>query len=141
MTTELDTTTDAGRHVERRLREEELIWLTTVRSNGQPQPMPVWVLWDGATFLIFSRPDAPKLRNIRHNPLVALNLHADEHGDDVVRVEGTAEILQGPPQPADVGAMLEKYREGIARLGTIAEGFAGAYSTAIRITPNRFHVW
>ena len=34
----LDTTTEAGRRAERRLREEEEVaWLTTVRADGQPQ--------------------------------------------------------------------------------------------------------
>ena len=42
----LDTTTGA----DRRLREEEVAWLTTVRSSGQPQSVPIWFLWDGETF-------------------------------------------------------------------------------------------
>ncbi len=37
----LDTTREA------RLREEVIVWLTTVRSDGQPQSVPVWFLWDG----------------------------------------------------------------------------------------------
>jgi len=32
----LDTTTEAGARAERRLREEEIAWLTTVRRAGQP---------------------------------------------------------------------------------------------------------
>jgi len=37
----LDTTTEAGGRAERRLREEEIAWLTTVRADGQPQSVPV----------------------------------------------------------------------------------------------------
>jgi hypothetical protein len=33
----LDTTTEAGRRANRRLREEKISWLTTVCSDGQPQ--------------------------------------------------------------------------------------------------------
>ena len=51
----LDTTTEAGGRAERRLREEQIIWLTTVRSDGQPQSVPVWFFWDGEKFLICSR--------------------------------------------------------------------------------------
>ena len=40
----LDTTTEAGTRAERRLREEIMFWLTTVRSDGQPQSVPVWFL-------------------------------------------------------------------------------------------------
>jgi PPOX class probable F420-dependent enzyme len=52
----LDTTTEAGGHAERRLREEQLIWMTTVRSDGQPQSVPVWFFWDGEKFLVYSQP-------------------------------------------------------------------------------------
>ena len=36
----LDTTTDAGGRAERRLREDELAWMTTVRNDGQPSRCP-----------------------------------------------------------------------------------------------------
>ena len=60
----LDITTEAESHADRRLREERIAWLTTVRadgSDGQPQSVPVWFLWDGETFLVYSRPDRQKL--------------------------------------------------------------------------------
>jgi predicted pyridoxine 5'-phosphate oxidase superfamily flavin-nucleotide-binding protein len=43
----LDTTTEAGARAERRLWEEIMTWLTTVRSDGQPRSVPVWFLRDG----------------------------------------------------------------------------------------------
>jgi PPOX class probable F420-dependent enzyme len=136
----LDIGTEQGRAVERRLREEEIIWLTTVRRDGQPQSVPVWFVWDGATFLIYSRPRNQKLRNIRANPRVALNLNSDSTGNAVVRVEGTAEIVAGGPLASDVPALVEKYREAIPRIGMDPAGFARAYSVAIRVHPNRFRV-
>ena len=36
---------------------------------------------------------------------------------------------------------LEKYREGIGRIGFDPGGFARAYSVAIRATPTRWQVW
>jgi Pyridoxamine 5'-phosphate oxidase len=47
----LDTTTEAGRRAERRLHEEEIAWLTTMRTDGQPQSVPVWLLWNNEAFL------------------------------------------------------------------------------------------
>ena len=38
----LDTTNEAGGRAERRLREEQIACLTTVRSDGQPQSVLVW---------------------------------------------------------------------------------------------------
>jgi len=83
-----------GARTESRLREEEVVWLTTVRPDGQPQPVPVWFLWDGEGLLVYSREGQQKLRNVRRNPKVALNFNSDEHGGEVVRAEGTAEILE-----------------------------------------------
>ena len=66
---ELDTTTEFGAHVARRLRDELIGWLVTVSPRGRPQPSAIWFLWDGASsLLIYSQPDAPKLRNIAANP-------------------------------------------------------------------------
>ena len=81
----LDTTTEAGSRAERRLREEEVAWLTTVRADGQPQSVPLWFLWDGKAFLIYSQQDRQKLKNIGRNPRVGLNLNSNATGGDVVR--------------------------------------------------------
>ena len=43
----LDPSTDFGARATRRLNEEIIGWLTTVSPSGQPQPVPVWFLWDG----------------------------------------------------------------------------------------------
>jgi PPOX class probable F420-dependent enzyme len=64
----LDATTEAGGCAERRLREEQTIWMMTVRSDGQPQSVPVWFLWDGEKFLVYSQPGRQKLRNTERNP-------------------------------------------------------------------------
>ncbi len=137
----LDTSTETGARAGRRLQEEEIAWLTTVRADGQPQPVPVWFLWDGETFLIYSQPNRPKLRNIAKNPRVALNLNSSAHGGDVVRVEGTAEIAEDVPPATDIGEYVEKYRAAIARIGFDPEGFARAYSVPVLVTPTRWQVW
>jgi PPOX class probable F420-dependent enzyme len=81
-------------------------WLTTGRSDGQPQGLPVWFVWDGESFLIYSQPDRRKLKNITRNP--RLNLNSSARGGDVVRVEGTAAVDDDAP-PANEGAgYLEK---------------------------------
>ena len=134
-------TTDAGRRAERRLRKERIAWLTTVRSDGQPQSVPVWFLWDGERFLIYSQPGRQKLRNIGRNPRVGLHLNANDRGGDVVRAEGTAEILDGFPPATGVGEYLEKYRQSIANIGFDPDAFARAYSVALRVTPERWQVW
>ncbi|HZY58051.1 MAG TPA: TIGR03667 family PPOX class F420-dependent oxidoreductase [Rubrobacteraceae bacterium] len=137
----LDTTTESGARADRRLQDEEIIWLTTVRRDGQPQSVPVWFLWDGGTFLVYSQPGRQKLRNISRNPRVALNLNSNTRGGDVVRVEGMTEIVEDAPPATEVGEYVEKYRAAIARIGFDPNGFARAYSVALRVTPTRWQVW
>jgi PPOX class probable F420-dependent enzyme len=136
-----DTTTEVGKRAESRLKEEEIAWMTTVRSDGQPQTVPVWFLWDDDGFLIYSQPNRQKLKNISRNPRVGLNLNTNEQGNDVVRLEGTASIDEDAPLSSEVTPYLEKYRESIARIGYDVEGFARAYSVAVRVTPERWQVW
>jgi hypothetical protein len=37
----IDLTSEFGQHVAKRLVKEQVIWLTTVSSDGTPQPNPV----------------------------------------------------------------------------------------------------
>src|ERR1039457_1702621 len=69
----IDPTTEYGAKVDRHLKDEIVIWLTTVRPDGRPEPSPVWFYWDGATVLIYSMPGKTKLKAIASNPHVALN--------------------------------------------------------------------
>ena len=137
----LDTSTEAGARAEERLRGEEIAWMTTVRPDGQPQSVPVWFLWDGESFLIYSRPGARKLKNIAENPKTNLNLNSNDAGGDVVRAECAAEEREDAPPPTEVAPYLEKYRDGIGRIGMDPDGFAETYSAAIRATPTRWQVW
>ena len=136
-----DTTTEVGKRAEARLKEEEISWITTVRSDGQPQTVPVWFLWDDNGVLIYSQPNRQKLRNITRNLRVGLNLNSNEQGNDVVRLEGSASIDEDAPLSSEVAPYVEKYRESIARIGYDVEGFARAYSVAVRVTPERWQVW
>jgi PPOX class probable F420-dependent enzyme len=131
----LDTSSEFGARVERRLREELIIWLTTVREDGTPQPSPVWFLWDGQTILIYSQPATPKLRNIERNQTVALNLNGDRSGGDIVIITGTAHIATDAPPANRVAEYLAKYRDPIAEIQMTPESFAQAYSVPIRVTP------
>jgi len=132
----LDTSTEFGTRVAQRLRDEEVIWLTTVRADGQPQPSPVWFLWqDDNTFVIYSRPNQPKLRNIARDSHVSLNFNSSETGGNVVIFRGDARIEPNAPSADQIPNYVEKYRAAIARLGADPDSFAQDYSVAIRVTP------
>ncbi len=133
-----DPTTPFGERVARRLRNEPLIWLTTVDAKGIPQPTPVWFLWDEAasTFLVYSLANAKRLAHIQQNPKVALNFDGDGSGGNIIVFTGTAQISSTDPPADQLPAYLEKYANFIARLFTTPENFASAYSVALRIHPS-----
>jgi PPOX class probable F420-dependent enzyme len=137
----LDLDSSARARADRRLRTEQILWLTTVRADGQPQASPVWFLWDGETFLIFSQPSAQKLRNLAGNPRVAMHVDTDEGGEDVLTVEGTAAVDPDAPPSDRLEEYQAKYRDGIQAIGMTPAQLAGDYSVAIRIRPTHARAW
>jgi PPOX class probable F420-dependent enzyme len=137
----LDTTTAAGRRAAERLQDEIIAWLVTVRGDGQPQPSPVWFLWQDPDILVYSRPEAAKLRNLARNPRVALHLDDNGQGGDIVILEGTAALDPSLPPADAVPEYVAKYSDVIARNGWTPASFAADYSVAVRIHVARTRVW
>ena len=132
---------DDDQYAEDRLAREPVIWLTTVRSDGQPQTSPVWFVWDGTSFLIYSMPSSQKVPNIRGNPKVSLNLDGNGTGGGIVSIEGEARIDESAPAIPEVEAYVVKYAEMIRAMGAEPEPFAKEYSTPIRVTPTRRRIY
>jgi PPOX class probable F420-dependent enzyme len=133
---------DFGQAVKRHLEVEYVIWLTTVDPNFTPQPRPVWFIWEDDSFLIFSKPNAHKVKHITQNRKVALHFNTDDTGDQhVIVFTGEASIDTNSPPADKVSAYLEKYESGIMGLGMTLEGFSAEYSTAIRIKPANVRGW
>ena len=136
-----DQTKPNNAHVEQRLREEPIVWFTTVRPDGRPHTVPVWFLWDGETFLIFSQPGNLKIRNLQRNPHITLALDGTNQGGDVVTVEGEAELLSEPSRNMMVPAFGEKYASMIKAMGVDTDRLVEDYSQPIRIKPAKFITW
>ena len=136
MAIDLDTNTAFGKRVSERLEQELIVWLTTINTAGAPVPIPVWFLWDNESFLIYSQPGTPKLRNIAANPKVSLHFNSDDTGDDIVVVSGNATTSDDPRADA-VSEYIAKYRGLIADYDWTPESFASDYSVPIRVTPTR----
>jgi len=134
----LDTSTERGRHVAARLRGDIVAWLTTVRPDGQPDTVPVWFLWDGATAVIYSRPNQVKLRNVASNPRVSLVVDDTHGGADVIRIEGAAAIDESHPACDASPAYIAKYEAHIIDLGYTLPEFAATYSAPLIITPTKY---
>jgi PPOX class probable F420-dependent enzyme len=129
-----DPDTPFGARVQRRLREDKAIWLTTVAADGTPQPSPVWFVFDGRSVLMYSLNTARRLSHIRRDPRVSLHLDGDRQGGDVIVLTGRADIVEGHPLAVDEPSYMEKYREDAVRISPDLQGFSEQYSVAVRIT-------
>jgi len=132
-----DPSTPFGERVSRRLRDERLIWLTTVDAKGTPQPTPVWFLWDEttSTFLIYSLTNAKRHAHLQQNPRVALNFDGNGKGGDIIVFTGEAQVSSDDPPADQLPAYVEKYRDFIVRSFGTPANFASKYSVALRIRP------
>ncbi len=130
-----------ARKAARRLEKERVGWFVTVGADQNPQPRPVWFLWDGETILVYSKPKARKIAHIKSHPKVAFHLNTDEEGSHVMVIHGVAEVDAGAPPADKMPAYLKKYRKGIRELEMKPEEFAKDYSVAIRIKPASLRGW
>ena len=132
-----DEDTEFGARVARHLREEIVVWLTTVTPKGAPLPAPVWFLWDGDEHVtMYSMPGARKA-NLEANPRVALNFDGDGQGGDIVVISGEAAIDVDLPRADHSAEYLAKYHAHIGRIGMTPVTFADEYSVPVRITLKR----
>ena len=134
----LDLTNPKQAYVEERLRTNRILWLGSVRPDGRPHLVYVFFLWDGKHILIFSQPTSQKIRNVQHNPDVTLGLDETRDGEDMVILEGKAELLHDPAVNPTLPAFAAKYDAELQRVGLTPEAMAAVYSQALLITPTRF---
>jgi PPOX class probable F420-dependent enzyme len=132
----LDLSTEFGRQVEKRLREDDVIWFTTISPNATPAPNPVWFFWDGDEIIVYSKPDSYRVRNIEQNSKVALNLEgADALGNNVVIIQGEASL--NPDYKRLHPEYASKYAQYLPDLNVTVEELVTAYTVEIRVKPLR----
>src|SRR6188472_3303606 len=135
----MDTTTDlAAARVDRFLREEPVVWLSTVRPDGAPHLVPTWFAWDGETIEIRSKPGAQKVRNLRSDGRAMLAIGDAEADFDVSLLEAGAALEDDVPLSP---TFLAKYGPRIESLGLSEAQFAATYSLTIRLTPTKALGW
>ena len=133
----IDESTEFGARVARRLREEMVVWLTTVTPSGAPLPRPVGFLWDGGEVVSIYSMLGTRVRNIAANPKVTLNFDGDGRGGDVVVLSGVAQVDLDAPGVDANPAWLEKYSGQIDQFGMTRESFAARFSVPIRVQLTR----
>lgn len=133
-----DPSSDFGRRARARLRDEQVVWFTTIGADGTPQPNPVWFVWDEpATVLVYNRADANRLTHIANRPRVALHFGGNGRGGDVVVVAGRAELAAQLSPPHEHVAYLAKYRDAMTRVSGSPERFSTDYPVAVTVQIER----
>jgi PPOX class probable F420-dependent enzyme len=127
-----------SKHIQSRLKREIVIWLATTNPNLRPLVVPVWFLFEDDKFLIYSVP-GQKERNIVRNGNVSLHLNSTADGGDVVRIEGTAQVMKRQPPAYNVPAYLRKYASLIKSYGWTPQSFSEEYRVPIRVRTTKFH--
>jgi PPOX class probable F420-dependent enzyme len=123
--------------VSSRLQSDHYGWLTTVAKSGQPVPRLVGFYVDDTDLIVYSMPNAAKIRHIDAHPQVSLNLESDGNGGGVIVVGGSAVVDEVGVDPRKDSAYWTKYKSDIEQFG-MAETIAD-YSTRLRIGVNK--VW
>jgi PPOX class probable F420-dependent enzyme len=77
MRQEADALMDMPNEAQRRISQDKIVWLTTITDRGVPAPNPVWFVADGDDLVVFSTPQARKVRNIEQRPTVTLHFNSD----------------------------------------------------------------
>jgi PPOX class probable F420-dependent enzyme len=136
----IDESTALGALILERLRQERVIWMTTV-DRGAPQPAPVWFLYErgrkSERIIVYSKTDARRIANIIAGGKVALNFNCTPSGGEVHVIRASARIAPEIPQASESEAYLARYRasiEGDQAWGGTLEGFVAQYSVPIEIT-------
>ena len=123
--------------LDQRLAQEQIIWMTTTKADGTPLPNPVWFLWTGDEFIVFTEPTSIKMKNMIRNRRVALNLNSDSNGGDIAIFQAEADLSGAPVSDEEFQRYLTKYEEGMRGLGLTVEQLKAIYQP-VRLVPIKF---
>jgi PPOX class probable F420-dependent enzyme len=126
------------------LRRPVLGRLATVRADGWPSVVPVWIEWDGARAWVIARAASGYVADIRHEARVCLSVVDDDDPDRRVQLFCRAEIARdaGPLEGETLAMarrMAERY-EGATGLRYIDESAAWP-RVLLRLEPERVVSW
>lgn len=117
-------------HINKQLKEERIIWLSTVRPDGRPHLVPIWFYWTGEYIYFTTFQGSRKLENLMSNHHLAMAL---PDGGDVVILEGTAEFVDGIDAQPLFDGFLTKY--GSPRNPKPLP------RQVVKVKPNKFLAW
>jgi PPOX class probable F420-dependent enzyme len=120
------------------LRRSKVLWLSSVGADGRPHVVPAWFVWDGERIVLFSKPRARKIRNLRRRPHAMIALGAAGPHFDVELIEADAELPAATAAQVMPDAFATKYRALMRRADLSIQRFEEVYSQPIVLRPTRY---
>jgi PPOX class probable F420-dependent enzyme len=109
-------TVEFTQEVSDRFSSDKSGWLTTVAKSGQPVPRLVWFYFDGTDVIVYTEPNAAKVRHVRAHPRVSFNLDSDGNGAGIIIVGGVTSVDAEGANPLTDERYVAKYGEYAASL-------------------------
>jgi len=122
------------------LNERWVARVATLRKDGSPHVTPVWYAWDGMKFIIVTRRDRLKYRNIGRDNRVALCIDKPEPPTKGVLVEGKAEATEGDLRRW-MKKVIARYVDGETARETHLNRWLDEPRTLLLVYPNKMLTW
>jgi hypothetical protein len=81
-----------NRPLSQELLARDVTRLAYVARDGTPRAVPIGFAWNGSQIVMCTPKNAPKLRALGENPMVALTIDTEVHPPAILLVRGRAEL-------------------------------------------------
>ncbi len=81
-----------NRPISQELLARDLTRLAYVAKDGTPRTIPIAFAWNGSEIVMCTAKNAPKLRSLSENPMVALTIDTEVHPPKILLIRGRAEL-------------------------------------------------
>ncbi|MBB5079849.1 pyridoxamine 5'-phosphate oxidase family protein [Nonomuraea endophytica] len=88
-----------NRPMSQELLARDVTRLAYTAEDGTPRNVPISFTWNGSEVVMCTTTNAPKLRHLRLNPMVALTIDTEVHPPKILLIRGRAELdlVEGIP--------------------------------------------
>jgi len=83
--------------------------IATLMPNGSPHVVPVWIDYDNGDVLVNTAEGRQKLKNIRHDPRVAMDVVNQENPYEMIALRGSVVEVTREGADAHIDKLARKY--------------------------------
>ncbi|NUO99909.1 MAG: pyridoxamine 5-phosphate oxidase [Nonomuraea sp.] len=81
-----------NRPLSQELLARDVARVAYVAKDGTPRNIPIIFAWNGSEIVVCTPKNAPKLRSLTENPMVALTIDTESHPPKILLIRGRAEL-------------------------------------------------